>query len=188
MFTYVFADALVQCGGTAAGTGRCAGRFKEICPRCWSSSRAPDQLEGPSRPGAGRWSAWTSCPAQRPAQNTRDAGRGRNGMHNNVAVTDPAKLAQEFTQPHFYTPPAKKSWRAEVRLQGKLQANRGRVTLQRRGCRSNSGLEILRRTRSFPERTNSAGSVAARLWQLGIFVNRERRRATWAATSCCATT
>ena len=33
--------------------------------------------------------------------------------------------------PHFYTPPAKKSWRAEVRLQGKLQANRGCVTLQR---------------------------------------------------------
>ena len=66
MFTYVFADALVQCGGTAAGTGRCAGRFKEICLRCWSSSRAPDQLEGPSRPGAGRWSAWTSCPNSHP--------------------------------------------------------------------------------------------------------------------------
>ena len=66
MFTYVFADALVQCGGTAAGTGRCAGRFKEICPRCWSSSRAPDQLEGPSRPRAGRWSAWTSCPNSHP--------------------------------------------------------------------------------------------------------------------------
>ena len=82
--------------------------------------------------------------------------------------------AQEFTQPHFYTPPAKKSWRAEVRLQGKLQANRGCVTLQRRGCRSNSGLEILRRTRSFPERTNSAGSVAAILWQLEILVYRER--------------
>ena len=47
------------------------------------------------------------------------------------------------------------------------------VTLQRRGCRSNSGLEILRRTRSFPERTNSAGSVAAILWQLEIFVYRE---------------
>ena len=69
------------------------------------------------------------------------------------------ETGQEFTQPHFYTPPAKKSWRAEVRLQGKLQANRGCVTLQRRGCRSNSGLEILRRTRSFPERTNSAGSA-----------------------------
>ena len=27
------------------------------------------------------------------------------------------------------------------------------------------------------ERTNSAGSVAARLWQLGIFVYRERRAA-----------
>ena len=86
------------------------------------------------------------------------------------------KLAQEFTQPHFYTPPAKKSWRAEVRLQGKLQANRGCVTLQHRGCRSNSGLEILRRTRSFPERTSSAGSVAAILWQLRIFVYRERTR------------
>ena len=61
-----------------------------------------------------------------------------------------------------------------MRLQGKLQANRGCVTLQRRGCRSNSGLEILRRTRSFPERTNSAGSVAAILWQLEIFVYRER--------------
>ena len=84
----------------------------------------------------------------------------RVAYSNNVAVTDPAKLAQKFTQPHFYTPPAKKSWRAEVRLQGKLQANRGCVMLQRRGCRSNSGLEILRRTRSFPERTNSAGSVA----------------------------
>ena len=93
--------------------------------------------------------------------------------HSSNVVTDPAKLAQEFTQPHFYTPPAKKSWRAEVRLQGKLQANRGCVTLQRRGCRSNSGLEILRRTRSFPERTNSAASVAAILWQLGIFVYRE---------------
>ena len=90
----------------------------------------------------------------------------RVAYSNNIAVTDPAKLAQEFTQPHFYTPPAKKSWRAEVRLQGKLQANRGCVTLQRRGCRSNSGLEILRRTRSFPERTSSAGSVAAILWQL----------------------
>ena len=89
---------------------------------------------------------------------------------------DPAKLAQEFTQPHFYTPPAKKSWRAEVRLQGKLQANRGCVTLQRRGCRSNSGLEILRRTRLFPERTSSAGSVAAILWQLETFVYRESFR------------
>ena len=68
----------------------------------------------------------------------------------------------------------KKSWRAEVRLQGKLQANRGCVTLQRRGCRSNSGLEILRRTRSFPERTSSAGSVAAIFWQLETFVYRER--------------
>ena len=97
----------------------------------------------------------------------------RVAYSNNVAVTDP-----EFTQPHFYTPPAKKSWRAEVRLQGKLQANRGCVTLQRRGCRSNSGLEILRRTRSFPERTNSAGSVAAILWQLEIFVYRERRAGT----------
>ena len=87
---------------------------------------------------------------------------------------DPAKLAQEFTQPHFNTPPAKKSWRAEVRLQGKLQANRGCVTLQRRGCRSNSGLEILRRTRSFPERTSSAGSVAAIFWQLETFVYGER--------------
>ena len=99
---------------------------------------------------------------------TRDAGRRRDGMHK-----DPAKLAQEFTQPHFYTPPATKSWRAEVRLQGKLQANRGCVTLQRRGCRSNSGLEVLRRTRSFPERTSSAGSVAAILWQLGTFMYRE---------------
>ena len=97
---------------------------------------------------------------------TRDAGRGM--------VCTRTKLAQEFTQPHFYTPPAKKSWRAEVRLQGKLQANRGCVTLQRRGCRSNSGLEILRRTRSFPERTSSAGSVAAIFWQLGTFVYRER--------------
>ena len=60
-----------------------------------------------------------------------------------------------------------------MRLQGKLQANRGCVTLQRRGCRSNSGLEILRRTRSFPGRTSSAGSVAAILWQLGIYVYRE---------------
>ena len=32
----------------------------------------------------------------------------RVAYSNNVAVTDPAKLAQEFTQPHFYTPPAKK--------------------------------------------------------------------------------
>ena len=70
----------------------------------------------------------------------------------------------------------KKAWPAEVRLQGKLQANRGRVTLQRRGCRSNSGLEILRRTRSFPERTSSAGSVAATLWQLETFVYRERAK------------
>ena len=93
------------------------------------------------------------------------------------------KLAEEFTQP--YTPPAKTSWRAEVRLQGKLQANRGCVTLQRRGCRSNSGLEILRRTRSFPERTRSAGSVAAIFWQLESFVYREgciaaRRPTVWA--------
>ena len=41
---------------------------------------------------------------------------------------------------------------------------------------SNSGLEILRRTRSFPERTNSAGSVAAILWQLEISVYRERQQ------------
>ena len=32
----------------------------------------------------------------------------RVAYSNNIAVTDPAKLAQEFTQPH-YTPPAKKS-------------------------------------------------------------------------------
>ena len=77
---------------------------------------------------------------------------------NNIAVTDPAKLAQEFTQPHFYTPPAKKSSTCRSEATSKLQANRGYVTLQRRGCRSNSGLEILRRTRLFPERTSSAGS------------------------------
>ena len=70
----------------------------------------------------------------------------------------------------------KKAWRAEARLQGKLQANRGCVTLQRRGCRSNSGLEIRRRTRSFPERTSSAGSVAAILWQLETFVCRKSCR------------
>ena len=49
----------------------------------------------------------------------------RVAYSNNVAVTDPAKLAQEFTQPHFYTPPAKKSWRAKVRLQGKCKQIEG---------------------------------------------------------------
>ena len=120
-------------------------------------------------------------PAQRGTESTRRLmearQRKRDGMHK-----DPAKLAQEFTQPHFYTPPAKKSWRAEkkIRLQGKLQANRGCVTLQRRGCRSNSGLAILRRTRSFPERTSSAGSVAAILWQLETFMYR---RENWRLSS-----
>ena len=33
----------------------------------------------------------------------------RVAYSNNIAVTDPAELAQEFTQPHFYSPPAKKS-------------------------------------------------------------------------------
>ena len=48
---------------------------------------------------------------------SRARPRGRDGSSlctrvaysNNIAVTDPAELAQEFTQPHFYTPPAKKS-------------------------------------------------------------------------------
>ena len=43
----------------------------------------------------------------------------------------------------LHTACKKKAWRAEVRRQGELQANRGCVTLQRRGCRSNSGLEVV---------------------------------------------
>ena len=52
-----------------------------------------------------------------------------------------------------------------------------------------AGLEILRRTRSFPERTSSAGSVAAILWQLETFVYRESpasgpRSCPGACTAC----
>ena len=112
----------------------------------------------------------------------------RVAYSNNIAVTDPAKLAQEFTQPHFYTACKKKARRAEVRLQGELQANRGCVTLQRRGCRSNSGLEILRRTRSFPERTSSARSVAAILWELTTLVYRERPNITPVRVRFCSFT
>ena len=109
MFTYVFADALVQCGGTAAGTGSTA-RFKEICPRCWSSSRAPDQLErlcvGVTRlhrilPGAHHKApqarggcAGASAPASR-----RDSGPSRT-RRRDCSRQGPLCSASDLSTPH----------------------------------------------------------------------------------------
>ena len=92
-------------------------------------------LDVKKNPRSGPESTGTESTRRLPS---RDAGRGRDGMHK-----DPSKACAGIHAASL--PPAKKSWRAEVRLQGKLQANRGCVTLQRRGCRSNSGPEILRR-------------------------------------------